>query len=39
MRIEQVEEENIKKLRDERDSKMKELDILKKTTPEDMWDS
>ena len=39
MRIEQVEEENIKKLRDERDSKIKELDILKKTTPEAMWES
>lgn len=39
MRIEQVEEENIKKLRDERDSKITELDILKKTTPEAMWES
>tara|TARA_Y100000591_G_C21328127_1_gene448834 strand:- start:306 stop:551 length:246 start_codon:yes stop_codon:yes gene_type:complete len=39
MRIEQVEEENIKKLRDERDSKIKELEILKNTTPEEMWDT
>ena len=39
MRIEQVEEENIKKLRDERDSKIKELDLLKKTTPETMWNT
>jgi DNA topoisomerase-2 len=39
MRIEQVEEENIKKLRDERDSKIKELGILKNTTPEEMWDT
>lgn len=39
MRIEQVEEENIKKLRDERDSKIKELELLKKTTPETMWNT
>ena len=39
VKFEQVEEENIKKLREERDSKIKELDILKKTTPEAMWES
>jgi DNA topoisomerase-2 len=37
MRIEQVEEENIKKLRADRDTKIIELDLLKKTAPETMW--
>ena len=37
MRIEQVEEENMNKLLKERDEKMKDLEILKKTPIEKMW--
>ena len=37
MRIEQVEEENMKKLLKDRDDKMKELNILKNTSIEKMW--
>ena len=37
MRIESVEEENIVKLRNERDEKMKELEILKNTSERKMW--
>ena len=37
MRMEQVEEENIEKLRKKRDDKKKELDVLKNTSPEEMW--
>jgi hypothetical protein len=37
MRMEQVEEENIEKLRKKRDDKKKELEVLKNTTPENMW--
>ena len=37
MRIESVEEENIVKLRKERDEKMKELEVLKKTSERKMW--
>jgi len=37
MRIEQVEEENMNKLLQEKDEKMKDLEILKNTTIETMW--
>ena len=37
MRIEQVEEENMNKLLEEKDEKMKDLEILKNTTIETMW--
>tara|TARA_Y100001970_G_C14253363_1_gene873395 strand:+ start:494 stop:3952 length:3459 start_codon:yes stop_codon:yes gene_type:complete len=37
MKIESVEEENIVKLRKERDEKMKELEILQKTSERKMW--
>jgi len=37
MRIEQMEEENMKKLRAERDLKIAELEKLKETDPKDMW--
>jgi DNA topoisomerase-2 len=37
MRIESVEEENIVKLRNERDEKMKEFEILKNTSERKMW--
>jgi DNA topoisomerase-2 len=37
MRIEQMEEENMKKLRGERDLKIAELEKLKATDPKDMW--
>ena len=37
MRIEQVEEENMNKLLKERDAKIKELNILKKTKPKTIW--
>ena len=37
MRIEQVEEENVAKLVKEKDEKMLELDVLKKTTIKEMW--
>ena len=39
MRMEQVEEENIEKLRNKRDEKRKELEALKNTSPEEMWDN
>ena len=39
MRMEQVEEENIEKLRNKRDEKKKELNVLKDTTPETMWNT
>jgi DNA topoisomerase-2 len=39
MRMEQVEEENIEKLRNKRDEKKKELEALKNTSPEEMWDN
>ena len=39
MRMEQVEEENIEKLRNKRDEKKKELEALKNTAPEEMWDN
>jgi len=37
MKIESVEEENIVRLRKERDEKMKELEVLKKTSERKMW--
>ena len=37
MRIEQVEEENITKLLNERDHKMEELESFKKETPKSLW--
>ena len=37
MRIEQVEEENMKKLLQNRDEKMKDLEIIKNTSIEKMW--
>ena len=37
MRIEQVEEENMQKLLKEKDNKMKELEILKKTSEKTIW--
>ena len=37
MKIESVEEENIVKLRKERDDKMKELEVLQKTSERKMW--
>ena len=37
MKIESVEEENIVKLRKECDGKMKELEVLKKTSERKMW--
>ena len=37
MRIEQVEEENVAKLLKERDNKMKDLEILSKTSLKKMW--
>ena len=37
MKIESVEEENIVKLRKERDEKMKELEVLQKTSERKMW--
>ena len=37
MRIEQVEEENMNKLLKERNGKMKDLEVLKKTPIEKMW--
>ena len=37
MRMEQVEEENIENLRKKRDDKKKELELLKNTSPEEMW--
>ena len=37
MRIEQVEEENVAKLLKDKDEKMAEYDILKKTTLKEMW--
>jgi len=39
MRMEQVEEENIEKLRNKRDDKKKELETLKNTSTETMWSS
>tara|TARA_B100001093_G_scaffold458909_1_gene471673 strand:+ start:24 stop:677 length:654 start_codon:yes stop_codon:yes gene_type:complete len=39
MRIEQVEEENIEKLMNEKNQREKEHKILLKTTPEKMWNS
>jgi hypothetical protein len=39
MRMEQVEDENIEKLRKKRDDKKKELEILKNTSTETMWSS
>jgi DNA topoisomerase-2 len=39
MRMEQVEEENIEKLRKKRDDKKKELETLKNTSTETMWSS
>lgn len=37
MRMEQVEEENIEKLRKKRDDKKKDLDTLKNTSIQTMW--
>ena len=37
MKIESLEEENIVRLRKERDEKMKELEVLKKTSERKMW--
>ena len=37
MRIEQVEEENVAKLLKDKDTKMAEYNILKKTTLKEMW--
>jgi DNA topoisomerase-2 len=37
MRIEQVEEENVEKLLKDKDEKMAEYEILKKTTLKEMW--
>ena len=37
MKIESVEEENMLKLLKERDIKIKELEVIKKTTIEKMW--
>jgi len=39
MRMEQVEEENIEKLRNKRDEKKKELETLKNTSPQTMWNT
>ena len=37
MKIEDVEEENMKKLLEERNNKIVELEIIKQTTPDEMW--
>ena len=39
MQMEQVEEENMQKLRNERDEKRRELQIMKSKTIENMWDT
>ena len=37
MRIDQLEEENIKKLQEQRNQRVRELEILRSTSPSDMW--